>query len=191
MARAVLALDQGTTSSRAILFSHEGKALSTAQEEFPQIYPSPGHVEHDPEAIWSSQLATAREAIRQALRGVADGPAFDQGAAVTSVDQIAGLNDEQVAMAEELLANGAQITSDGRVRVFHRTTPEAARMVEASGVMRGAEDGVFFSTRADGQAEGYGAGVVEALVPISRLQLDDVFGDERLVAPPVIGGFSE
>ena len=65
MARAVLALDQGTTSSRAILFSHEGKALSTAQEEFPQIYPSPGHVEHDPEAIWSSQLATAREVIRQ------------------------------------------------------------------------------------------------------------------------------
>lgn len=128
--------------------------------------------------------ATDRGAIRQALRGVTEGQAFDQGAAVTSVDQIAGLNDEHAAMAEELLANGAQITSDGRVRVFHRTTPEAARMIEASGVMRGSEDGVFFSTRADGQAEGYGAGVVEALVPISRLQLDDVFGDEAHLRIP-------
>ncbi len=64
MARAVLTLDQGTTSSRAILFAHSGEALATAQQEFPQIYPTPGHVEHDPEAIWTSQLETAREAIR-------------------------------------------------------------------------------------------------------------------------------
>lgn len=65
MARAVLTLDQGTTSSRAILFAHSGEARATAQQEFPQIYPTPGHVEHDPEAIWSSQLETAREALRR------------------------------------------------------------------------------------------------------------------------------
>ena len=59
----VLALDQGTTSSRAIVFDRSGKAVSTAQLEFPQIFPGPGHVEHDPEAIWSTQLQTAREAI--------------------------------------------------------------------------------------------------------------------------------
>src|SRR5712692_7855635 len=62
----ILALDQGTTSSRAILFNHAGKIVSLAQQEFPQIYPAPGYVEHDPEAIWSSQLAVAQEAIHKA-----------------------------------------------------------------------------------------------------------------------------
>ncbi len=65
MAKYVLALDQGTTSSRAILFDHDGAIASVAQQEFPQIYPSPGLVEHDPEAIWSSQYAVAQEAIKK------------------------------------------------------------------------------------------------------------------------------
>jgi glycerol kinase len=62
----VLALDQGTTSSRAIVFDRSGKAVSTAQQEFPQIFPGPGHVEHDPEAIWDTQLNTAKQAIARA-----------------------------------------------------------------------------------------------------------------------------
>jgi glycerol kinase len=62
----VLALDQGTTSSRAILFDSGGTPISVAQQEFPQLFPQPGWVEHDPEAIWSSQLTTAREAIARA-----------------------------------------------------------------------------------------------------------------------------
>src|SRR2546430_3360406 len=66
MAKYVLALDQATTSSRAIVFDHAGSIVSVAQQEFPQIYPSPGLVEHDPEAIWSSQLAVAREALQKA-----------------------------------------------------------------------------------------------------------------------------
>jgi glycerol kinase len=66
MSKFVLALDQGTTSSRAIVFDRSGKAVSTAQQEFPQIFPGPGHVEHDPEAIWDTQLATAKEAIARA-----------------------------------------------------------------------------------------------------------------------------
>jgi glycerol kinase len=65
-ARYILALDQGTTSSRAILFDRSANIIGLAQQEFEQIYPSPGHVEHDPEAIWSSQLAVAQEAIRRA-----------------------------------------------------------------------------------------------------------------------------
>src|SRR5438309_10450971 len=72
MAKYVLALDQGTTSSRAIVFNHDGAIVSTSQQEFPQIYPAPGLVEHDPEAIWSSQLAVAREAMRQAGVSAAD-----------------------------------------------------------------------------------------------------------------------
>jgi glycerol kinase len=60
----VLALDQGTTSSRAILFDHSGTVVAAAAHEFPQGYPAPGHVTHDPEAIWSSQLAAARDVLR-------------------------------------------------------------------------------------------------------------------------------
>ena len=62
----ILALDQGTTSSRAIVFDRDGRVRAAAQQEFPQIFPAPGHVEHDPEAIWSSQLATARDALARA-----------------------------------------------------------------------------------------------------------------------------
>ena len=65
MKKYILALDQGTTSSRAILFGHDGRPVSVSQKEFPQILPEPGHVEHDPEDIWSSQLEVARDAIRQ------------------------------------------------------------------------------------------------------------------------------
>src|SRR3989339_2267384 len=66
MEKYILALDQGTTSSRAIVFDHSGRVVASAQREFPQILPSPGVVEHDPEAIWSSQIETAREAIARA-----------------------------------------------------------------------------------------------------------------------------
>lgn len=59
----ILALDQGTTSSRAIIFDKNGNVCATAQREFPQIFPKPGWVEHDPNQIWSSQAAVAAEAI--------------------------------------------------------------------------------------------------------------------------------
>jgi glycerol kinase len=68
----VLALDQGTTSSRAIVFGRDGRSVATAQQEFPQIFPSPGHVEHDPEEIWFSQLSVARDAIARAGLEAAD-----------------------------------------------------------------------------------------------------------------------
>ena len=55
--RFVLALDQGTTSSRAILFDRNGRVVAVAQQELPQHFPAPGHVEHDPEEIWAGQLA--------------------------------------------------------------------------------------------------------------------------------------
>ena len=72
MSRFVLALDQGTTSSRAIVFDRSGKAVSAAQQEFPQIFPGPGHVEHDPEAIWATQLQTAKDAMARAGITAAD-----------------------------------------------------------------------------------------------------------------------
>jgi glycerol kinase len=72
MPQLILALDQGTTSSRSILFGKDGRAVASAQQEFPQILPSPGHVEHDPEAIWQSQLATAQRVLKDAKVAAAD-----------------------------------------------------------------------------------------------------------------------
>jgi len=63
MSRYVLALDQGTTSSRAILFDRDATAVATAQQEFRQIFPRPGWVEHDANEIWSSQLACVQRAL--------------------------------------------------------------------------------------------------------------------------------
>jgi len=62
----ILALDQGTTSSRAILFDHAGAVVAVAQKEFPQIFPKPGWVEHDPAAIWSSQWEVAQGVLAKA-----------------------------------------------------------------------------------------------------------------------------
>ena len=61
----LLALDQGTSSSRSIIFRPDGSILASAQAEFRQIYPQPGWVEHDPLEIWQSQLGTARQALAQ------------------------------------------------------------------------------------------------------------------------------
>ena len=69
--RFVLALDQGTTSSRAIVFERSGRPIALAQQEYPQGYPFPGHVTHDPEDIWQSQLAVARQAVGQVPGGMA------------------------------------------------------------------------------------------------------------------------
>jgi glycerol kinase len=68
----ILSLDQGTTSSRAILFDHAGSIVSVAQKEFPQIFPKPGWVEHDPRDIWSSQAGVAAEVLTKAGVGAAD-----------------------------------------------------------------------------------------------------------------------
>ena len=62
----LLALDQGTSSSRSIVFDPEGHIVGQAQQELPQIYPQPGWVEHDPQEIWRTQLTTAREALNRA-----------------------------------------------------------------------------------------------------------------------------
>ncbi|MGL5097691.1 MAG: FGGY family carbohydrate kinase, partial [Planctomycetia bacterium] len=66
MTRFVLALDQGTTSSRAIVFDRGGRAVAVAQEEYPQHYPAPGFVEHDPEDLWRTQLGVGRRALAAA-----------------------------------------------------------------------------------------------------------------------------
>jgi glycerol kinase len=68
MQKIILAIDQGTTSSRTLAISQDGEILFTAQEEFPQIYPQDGWVEHDPEAIWETTLATLKAAYNYAQK---------------------------------------------------------------------------------------------------------------------------
>ena len=68
----ILALDQGTTSSRAIVFDHAGSIVAVAQKEFRQIFPKPGWVEHDPRDIWSSQAGVAAEALTKANVSASD-----------------------------------------------------------------------------------------------------------------------
>ncbi len=70
--KAILALDQGTTSSRAIVFNHDGAIRAVAQQEFQQIFPQSGWVEHDPNEIWKTQLDTAQAAIAKAGLTAAD-----------------------------------------------------------------------------------------------------------------------
>ncbi len=65
MTEYVLVIDQGTTSTRAVLFDASGTPVAFAQEEFPQIFPRPGWVEHDPRSLWESALSTARQALRR------------------------------------------------------------------------------------------------------------------------------
>src|SRR5262245_58586761 len=69
---AILALDQGTTSSRAIIFDHDGSIRAVAQQEFQQIFPQAGWVEHDANEIWQTQLDTARAALTKAELTAAD-----------------------------------------------------------------------------------------------------------------------
>ncbi len=77
----ILALDQGTTSSRAIIFDHDGSIVAVAQQEFRQIFPVPGWVEHDADEIWDTQLAVAQEVIAKA------GLSADQIAAIGITNQ--------------------------------------------------------------------------------------------------------
>ncbi len=71
-ARFLLAIDQGTSSSRTVIYTHDARVVASAQQEFPQIYPKPGWVEHDPEAIWASVTAVTRGALQQAGAAAAD-----------------------------------------------------------------------------------------------------------------------
>lgn len=68
MTQYILSLDQGTTSSRAILFNHAGDIINTVQQEFTQIFPQPGWVEHNPEEIWISQLKVAKDVVATTLQ---------------------------------------------------------------------------------------------------------------------------
>ena len=89
-------------------------------------------------------------------------------------DSLLNAND----LAKEILDVGGEITKDGKVRVFHATTPENAKEINRTGQMFGKEDKIYFSTKRDGVIKGYGNAIVEAEIPIEKLKANDLFTDE-------------
>ncbi len=122
MARYILAIDQGTTSSRAMLFDEGGRVAAVSQEEFPQHFPKSGWVEHDPEDIWRTVLATARAALTEAAASASDIVAIgitNQRETVVVWERATGRpiynaivwQDRRTAqICEELRANGMEAT---------------------------------------------------------------------------------
>lgn len=98
----VLALDQGTTSSRAMLFDRSGNIVSVAQKEFQQIYPRAGWVEHDPQEIWSTQAGVAAEAVTRA--GLSASSIAALGITNQRETTIVGSRDRQAGLQRDRLA---------------------------------------------------------------------------------------
>lgn len=119
MAKFVLALDQGTTSSRAIVFDQRGRVITTAQKEFRQIFSQPGWVEHDAAEIWSTQLECAQSALRQA------------GASKGDVAAIGVTNQRETTVIWDR-ANGAPIAN--AIVWQDRRTAERCQALRAQGV---------------------------------------------------------
>lgn len=99
------------------------------------------------------------------------------------------LRGDKLLDAEDLIAeikdNGGMVDENGYVTLFHRTDKQSANAIISTGKMKAKEDGVFFSTRADGQNTGYGDTLIEFKVPVEKLELDDVFGNEAHLRIPL------
>ena len=96
---AVLVIDQGTTSTRAIVFDTDAKPIATAQEEFPQFYTRPGWVEHDPRDLWRTSMSTARIVLAKAA---------EKGVTVAAL----GIADERLGQAIALVARASGDPAD-------------------------------------------------------------------------------
>lgn len=127
MKKYVMALDQGTTSCRTILFDHEGRAVSTAQKEFRQIYPNPGWVSHDASEIWKCQLEVSKEAIEKAGASpdeIAGIGITNQRETTVVWDRNTGLPvaDAIVWQCRRTAGRIEQMVNDGLSEHVHRTT---------------------------------------------------------------------
>lgn len=104
---------------------------------------------------------------------------------IESADQLdESVSDDARDLIEELLDQGATVSADGRVRLYHRSSDAGAAAIRSSGKMKGAEDGLFFSTKSDGETTGFGDNLLTFDIPADQLLLDDAFGDEAHVRIP-------
>ena len=105
MGKYIMAMDQGTTSSRCILFDKAGNICSSAQKEFAQYYPKPGWVEHDPHEIWSSQMAVAIEAMGKIGADAGDIAAI--GITISVRQQLSGTKKQEILFIRLLYGSAA------------------------------------------------------------------------------------
>ena len=126
MGKYLLAIDQGTSSSRTVIYDHTTSVLASAQQEFPQIYPQPGWVEHDPEAIWESVCAVTEKAMSEAAAGAADITAigitnqrettlvWDRDTGVCVYNAIVWQDRRTAAVCRDLKGDGLEATVTGK-----------------------------------------------------------------------------
>jgi hypothetical protein len=114
--------------------------------------------------------------VGQALSTVMDYAPMGLGT-VNKIGKNAGMANKPL-WADDLASIGGKLNADGTVTVYHRTSPESANMIRQSGKMKGMEDGLFFSTRPDGQITGYGDEAIALNIPANKLSLDDMFDNE-------------
>jgi hypothetical protein len=89
---------------------------------------------------------------------------------------------DQEDKIDELVDVGANIDNQGNITLYHRTSTDIANKIKATGKMSGKEDNLFFSTTPKGQAEGFGEGLVVMKIPIEKIAIDDIFGDEAHIS---------
>ena len=121
----ILALDQGTTSSRAIVFDNKGKIISSSQREFKQIFPNPGWVEHDPIEIWSSQLQVAQQATSEIDQKVVDAIGITNQRETTVVwDKITGVPVYNAIVWQDRRTSSItdQLKKEGKENIFQKKT---------------------------------------------------------------------
>ena len=121
----ILALDQGTTSSRAIVFDNKGKIISSSQREFKQIFPNPGWVEHDPIEIWSSQLQVAQQATSKIDQKVVDAIGITNQRETTVVwDRITGVPVYNAIVWQDRRTSSItdQLKKEGKENIFQKKT---------------------------------------------------------------------
>ena len=121
----ILALDQGTTSSRAIVFDNKGKIISSSQREFKQIFPNPGWVEHDPIEIWSSQLQVAQQATSEIDQKVVDAIGITNQRETTVVwDRITGVPVYNAIVWQDRRTSSItdQLKKEGKENIFQKKT---------------------------------------------------------------------
>src|SRR6266446_3262194 len=167
----VLAIDQGTTSTRAILFDTTGRARATAQTELTQHHPGPGWVEHDPEEIWRSVASTCGEVI-----AVADGPIAAIGIA----------NQRETTVLWER-ATGRPVHN--AIVWQDRRTAEAKRAVsKASSILRGTEGSNPISSAAESVSR-YSGSIPVSVRGMFLVNADQLMGDAQLLscAPKPLG----
>ena len=107
----ILALDQGTTSSRSIVFDHAGRAVAVAQREFAQHFPHSGWVEHDAEEIWATQAATITEVLARARLGPGDIAAIGSGGnyALAAARALSDYEQDAEVIARRAMAVAAEV----------------------------------------------------------------------------------